>query len=128
MKEYFAVLDGNDRRGPFVSMREPVEILKQTSRDRDYTEEQAQHFFLNESAVEQVETVGGNEECFRMGWLAREKAGRAEESSPEDSVETLSHDEIDRNRERALADAHFTVTSRKAAEVNEGGLVDPKVP
>jgi hypothetical protein len=78
--------------------------------------------------VEQVDTVGGNQKCFRLGSLAREKAGRDEESSPEDSVETLSLEEIDRNRERALADAHFTVTSRKAAEVNEGGLVDPEVP
>ena len=48
--------------------------------------------------------------------------------SPKNSVEILSHDEIDRNREDDMTDAHFTVTARKAAEVNEGGLVDPQVP
>jgi hypothetical protein len=128
MTEYFAVLGDNDRRGPFASMHEPVELLKQASRDRGDTEEQAQHFFLNQSAVEEVVTVDGKTECFRLGWLAREKAGRDEESSSEDLTDIRSHDEIDLNREYNLADAHFNITARKAIEVNEGGLVDPKVP
>jgi hypothetical protein len=49
MTEYFAVLDDNDRRGPFESMNEPVEILKKTSSDRGYTDAQAQNFFLHHS-------------------------------------------------------------------------------
>ena len=48
--------------------------------------------------------------------------------SPKNSMDILSHDEIDRNREDDMTDAHFTMTARKAAEVNEGVLVDPKVP
>jgi len=128
MIEYFAVLDDNDRRGPFESMNEPVEILKKTSSDRGYTDAQAQNFFLHHSAVEQVDTVGGKTECFRLGWLAREESGRNEKLPPENSIEILSIDELLRVREDALADTHFTVTARKAAEVNEGGLVDPQVP
>ncbi len=128
MTEYFAVLDDHDRRGPFESIHEPVEILKQTSRDRGYTDAQAQNFFLHQSAVEQVDTVGDKKECFRLGWLAREESGRHHELPPESSEGILTHNEIARNREDDLADARFTVTARKAAEVNEGGLVDPKVP
>ena len=128
MKEYFAVLDEHDRQGPYHSPQEPIEILKQTSKARGHTKEEAQHFFLHQSAVEMEDTDGENIECIRLGWLAREEAGRDEELLPEDSFEILRHDEIDRNRENCLADAHFTVAVRKAAEVNEGGLVDPKVP
>ncbi len=128
MTEYFAVLDDNDRRGPFESMNEPVEILKKASRDRGYTDAQAQNFFLHQSAVEQVDTVGDKKECFRLGWLAREESGRDQELPPEKSAESLSDDQILRKREDNLADTHFTVTARKAAEVNEGGLVDPQVP
>jgi adenylyl- and sulfurtransferase ThiI len=50
------------------------------------------------------------------------------ESVVEKSAETLSHDEIDRPKQDKLADAQFTVAARKAAEVNEGGLVDPQIP
>jgi hypothetical protein len=128
MKEYFAVLDEHERQGPFRSMRESIDILKRTSKARGHTKEEAQHFFLHQSAVEMEDTDGENMECIRLGWLAREEAGRDEELSPEDSFVILSHDEIDRSRENCLADVHFTVTARKAAEVNEGGLVDPKVP
>jgi hypothetical protein len=34
----------------------------------------------------------------------------------------------DRKTEDDRAESHFSVTARKAAEVNEGGLVDPEVP
>ena len=128
MTEYFAVLDDHDRRGPFQSMHEPVELLKQTSRDRGYTEEQAQNFFLHQSAVEQVDTIGDKTECFRLGWQAREKSGMNEELPPDGTVEIYDDAEILRIREDNLADAHFTVTARKAAEDNEGGLIDPQVP
>lgn len=50
------------------------------------------------------------------------------ESGLEKSAANLSHDEIDRAKEDELADSQFTETARKAAEVNEGGLVDPRVP
>jgi hypothetical protein len=50
------------------------------------------------------------------------------ESGPEKSTASLSHDEIDRAKVDKLADSQFTEAARKAAEVNEGGLVDPKVP
>jgi hypothetical protein len=128
MTEYFAVIDDDDRRGPFDTLHEPVALLKQASRDRGHTDEQANHFFLHQSAVEQVDTVGGKVECFSLGWRAREQSGRGGELSSENSVEILSRDEIIRENESALAEAHFTVAIRKAAEVNEGGLVDANVP
>ena len=75
MTEYFAVLDDDDRRGPFDTMQEPVALLKANSKARGHTDEQAQHYFLNQSAVEQVETVEGKVECIRLGWMNREKSG-----------------------------------------------------
>jgi hypothetical protein len=54
------------------------------------------------------------------------KSLHTEASPPEESVDILSPDEIARKREVDLAEAHFTVTARKEAEVNEGGLVDPE--
>ena len=52
------------------------------------------------------------------------KGLHTEASPPEESVEILSHDQIDRKTEDDLAEAHFTVAIRKDTEVNEGGLVD----
>jgi len=74
--QYFAILDEGDRRGPFHSMMEPVALLKQISRDRGHTQAQARDFFHFQSAVEQVETLNGEEKCFRVGWLDRERTGR----------------------------------------------------
>jgi len=124
MTEYFAVLDDFDRRGPFSTMREPVALIKQASKDLGHTEEEAQQFFLYQSAVEQVNTVDGNAECIRLGWQAREASG-VEEEATDESQGIFSRDEIIRKREECLAEEHFTVPARKAAEVNEGGLVDP---
>jgi adenylyl- and sulfurtransferase ThiI len=50
------------------------------------------------------------------------------EATIEKPTDEHSRHEIDRSKEDKLADAQFTVVARKAAEVNEGGLVDPKVP
>ena len=50
------------------------------------------------------------------------------EGVSEKTAGVLSQHEIDRPSEAKLADSRFTLTSRKAAEVNEGGLVDPQVP
>jgi hypothetical protein len=74
MTEYFAVLDDNNRRGPFDSIRESVSHLKETSRARGHTDEQAYNFFLHQSSVERVETVDGKVECSRLGWQAREES------------------------------------------------------
>jgi hypothetical protein len=126
--EYFAVLSDGDRRGPFDSVSEPIRILKQTSRDLGHTDDEARHFFLHESAIEQVETVDGKTDCFRLGWLAREESGREEEFSPEERASGVVDIVTTREQESIQADAHFTTTARKAIEVNEGGLVDPMVP
>ncbi len=127
MTEYFAVLDDFDRRGPFETMREPVALIKQASKALGHTDEQAQHFFLYQSAVEQVDTVDGKEECFRVGWQTRERSGR-EELTTNESEEFSPCAEVQRKREDDLAEEHFTLAARKAAEVNEGGLVDPILP
>ena len=127
MTEYFAVLDDFDRRGPFETMREPVALIKQASKALGHTDEQAQHFFLHQSALERVDTVDGKQECFRVGWQARERSGR-EELTTDESEEISSCDKVHRKMEDDLAEEHFTLTARKAAEVNEGGLVDPMLP
>jgi hypothetical protein len=49
------------------------------------------------------------------------------ESPPEESKEILSPDQIARRLEDDQAEAHFTLATRKEAEVNEGGLVDATV-
>ena len=108
-------------------MREPVALIKQASKDLGHTEEEAQQFFLHQTAVEQVEMVNGKAECFRLGWQAREASESVEEAKDK-SQDIFSRDEIIRKREDSLAEEHFTVTARKAAEVNEGGLVDPMLP
>jgi hypothetical protein len=46
------------------------------------------------------------------------------EKLPDETVEVLSDDLIARKMEDDLAEAHFTLATRKDAEVNEGGLVD----
>lgn len=127
MTEYFAVIGDFDRRGPFETMHEPVALIKQASKALGHTDEQAQHFFLYQSAVEQVDTVGGKAECIRLGWQAREASGVEEETTNE-LQNNFPPNEIIRKREDCLAEKHFTVTARKAAEVNEGGLVDPLLP
>jgi hypothetical protein len=43
-------------------------------------------------------------------------------------VKIRARDEIARKREDELAETHFTVTARKEAAVNEGGLVSPNPP
>ena len=124
MTQYFAVLDDFDRRGPFDNMQEPVALIKQASKDLRHTPEQAEQFFLHQTAVEQVDIVNGKSECFRLGWQARE-ASHVEDKATHESQGIFSFDENLRKREDCLAEQHFTVTSRKDAEVNEGGLVDP---
>ena len=127
MIDYFAVIDDDNRRGPFDTIREPVELLKANSRARGHTDEKARHFFLHESSVQQVETIDGKVDCFRLAWLAQEESGR-EEQAAQPLVEMFPGEESEREREDNRAEAHFTVTVRKAAEVNEGGLVDADVP
>jgi hypothetical protein len=58
MTEYFAVLDDFDRRGPFSTMREPVALIKQASKDLGHTEKEAPQFFLYQSAVERKRPAG----------------------------------------------------------------------
>jgi|ERR1700677_134131 len=127
MTQYYAVLDDFDRRGPFDTMQEPVDLIKKTSKDLGHTKEEAQQFFLHQTAVEQVDIVNGKTECFRLGWQAREASG-VEAEATDESQGNFSRDEIIRKSEDWRAEERFTVTARKAAEVNEGGLVDPMSP
>jgi hypothetical protein len=78
MTQYFAVLENEDRRGPFDTIGEACRLLKRISRDRGHTPDQALQFFLHTSAVEQVDTLHGKPECFQPGWLAEEKSSPIE--------------------------------------------------
>jgi hypothetical protein len=127
MTQYFAVLDDSDRRGPFATSQEPVALIKKASRDLGHTPEQAEHFFLHQAAVEQVDTADGRTKCIRLDWPAREDS-KSENKATDKSQAVFSGDEIIRKREDRLAEKHFTVAAQKAAEVNEGGLVEPTPP
>jgi hypothetical protein len=127
MTQYYAVLDDFDRRGPFDTLQEPVDLIRKASKDLGHTKGEAQHFFLYQTAVEKVDFVNGKRECFRLGWQAREASG-VEEEATDESQGTFSRDEVMRENEDWRAEEHFTVTARKAAEVNEGGLVNPMSP
>ena len=59
MTQYFVVIHQDDRWGPFDSIHEPIALLNQASKDRGHSDTQAYDFFHHESAIEQVETVGG---------------------------------------------------------------------
>ena len=67
MIQCFAVIDDSDRRGPFDSADETVTLIKEVSRSRGHTHEEAHHSFLYESAVEQVATIDGKVECVLLG-------------------------------------------------------------
>lgn len=77
--EYFAVINADDRRGPFNSMLQAGSLLKEVSQDRGHTDEQARHFFIHESAVEMLKTVDGNAERVRLIWMGRKESERKEQ-------------------------------------------------
>jgi hypothetical protein len=60
MTKFFAVIHDDDRWGPFESLHEPMALLNQSSRDRGHNDEEAHHFFLNESSVEMVDDDEGS--------------------------------------------------------------------
>jgi hypothetical protein len=77
MTEYFAVIDEDGfRRGPFDTMEEATQFLKEIAMDRGYTDEQAEQLFLHGSAVVKVETKNGKVSFFNLGWPAREETAR----------------------------------------------------
>jgi hypothetical protein len=93
MTEYFALIDEDRlRRGPFATMQDAVIFLKETSRDRGYTDEKAQQFYLHETAIVKVDPGTGHEDVFNLSWLARELSlsGR----------QKLGSEEFTRKRER----------------------------
>ncbi len=71
MTQYFAVIEGDGRHGPFASISAAHRLLKQVSRTRAHTDEDAHHFFLCEVALEQVDTSDGKTKRINLGWLER---------------------------------------------------------
>ena len=125
MIQYFALIGKDDRRGPFESLCKPVELLKEISEALGHSKEEARNFFLHGSAVEKVEVIDGKTDRINVGWLAREEACKDDEATGAE-LEKSSHEELARKKESELREAHFTLAARKAAEVNEGGLVEAK--
>jgi len=79
MTEYFAVIDEDGlRKGPFDTMEEATQFLKEIAMDRGYTDEQAEQLFLHGSAVVKVETSKGRLKFFNLGWRAREVSSNQE--------------------------------------------------
>lgn len=88
MTEYFAVIDDDGlRRGPFETMDEATQFLKEIAMDRGYTDEQAEQLFLHGSAVVKVETRNGKVAFFNLGWPAREESAR--QDAPSETREAL---------------------------------------
>jgi hypothetical protein len=80
MPKFFAVVGPTERRGPFLTIKEAIALLRDISEKRGYTAEQAHHFFVSGSAIEEEHNVGDKIEYFRLGWLAREQWGRLDEN------------------------------------------------
>ena len=77
MTEYFAVIDEDGlRKGPFDTMEEATQFLKEIAMDRGYTDEQAEQLFLHGSAVVKVETSKGRLKFFNLSWPEREESAR----------------------------------------------------
>jgi hypothetical protein len=76
MTEFYAVIDDQGRTGPFTTMHEAASVLKEASKVRGHTDEEAQRFFLHESSVVEVDNLNGGQEFFNVGWQAREESGR----------------------------------------------------
>jgi len=88
MTEYFAVIDEDAiRRGPFETMDEATQFLKEIAMDRGYTDEQAEQLYLHGSAVVKVETKNGNATFFHLGWPEREESAR--QNVPTETREAL---------------------------------------
>ncbi len=79
MTRYFAVLD-NKRHGPFDSIGKACRLIKQVSRDRGDTPEEAQQFFLRDSAVEQTDTL--NSDLFTTGLASRAACFKYDYTNP----------------------------------------------
>jgi hypothetical protein len=91
MIEYYAVIDDLGRKGPFTTMLEASSVLKDASKARGHTDEEAIHFFLHESSVVEVQNLNGQQEFFNLGWLAREQSGREDPlSETDDATGTLA--------------------------------------
>jgi hypothetical protein len=75
--EYFTVIDEDGlRAGPFETLEEATGFLRKFALNRGYTHEQADQFFLHESAVVKVQTSNGRSKFFNLGWKASEKQKR----------------------------------------------------
>jgi hypothetical protein len=75
--EYFAVMDEDGvRRGPFATMDEATRFLQDVALVRGYTDEQADQFFLRESAVVKVETTDGAVVFYNLNCPGREASAK----------------------------------------------------
>jgi len=79
MTEYFAVMDDDGLRwGPYKTMDEATQFLKEIATARGYTDEEADQLFLHRSAVVKVEINQGKVVFFNLGWPAREESASQE--------------------------------------------------
>jgi hypothetical protein len=79
MIEYFAVMDADGLRwGPFETVDEAAQFLKELVADRGSTAELADQLFLHESAVVKVETKNGKVVLYHLGWPPREESSTRE--------------------------------------------------
>lgn len=81
---YLAIIHDDGHRMTFATLQEATAFLKRTSAARNHSKAEAHHFFLHESSVLKMETLHGWSDCFNIGWLAREEAGRT--SEPENNL------------------------------------------
>ena len=58
--------------GPFDTFEEAVALLSRTSQELGHTSEQAHHFFLEECAVQQVDTANDSASRFHLELVKRE--------------------------------------------------------
>ncbi len=76
MIQYFAMIRSEECWGPFDTFEEAVALLSRTSRKLGHTPEQAHHFFLEECAVQQVDTANDSAGRFHLELVRREISPR----------------------------------------------------
>ena len=71
------MIHGDECWGPFDTFHEAVELLSQTSRERGHTAEEAYHFFLEDCAIQQIDSADDSATRFHLELVRREICPKA---------------------------------------------------
>ena len=72
MIQYFAMIRSEECWGPFDTFDEAVALLRRTSQELGHTSEQAYRFFLEDCAIQQIDTANDSASRFHLELVKRE--------------------------------------------------------